>query len=95
MLKLIPVMIQSNFEYLFATSVKCSDYQILLFVHRLAKTYSFHGLGFHTPVEWKIGYKNTNKQIIIQVLILNTTFYIYGNIGLKEISILNSFEQIQ
>ena len=26
---------------------------------------------------------------------MNTAFYIYGNIRLKEISILNSFEQIQ
>ena len=26
---------------------------------------------------------------------MNTAFYIYGNIRLKEISILNSFEQVQ
>ena len=26
---------------------------------------------------------------------MNTAFYIYGNIRLKEINILNSFEQIQ
>ena len=31
----------------------------------------------------------------VQILIVNTAFYIYGNIRLKEISILNSFEQIQ
>ena len=36
-----------------------------------------------------------NKKVIIQILMVNTTFYIYGNIRLKEISILNSFEQIQ
>ena len=36
--------------------------------------------------------KVINEQIIIQILI---AFYIYGNIRLKEISILNSFEQIQ
>ena len=30
-----------------------------------------------------------------KLLIVNTAFYIYGNIRLKEISILNSFEQIQ
>ena len=33
--------------------------------------------------------------MIVQILIVNTAFYIYGNIRLKEISILNSFEQIQ
>ena len=36
-----------------------------------------------------------HKQVIIQILIVNTAFYIYGNVILKEISILNSFEQIQ
>ena len=33
--------------------------------------------------------------MIVQILIVNTAFYIYGNIRLKEISILNSFEHIQ
>ena len=33
--------------------------------------------------------------MIVQILIVNTAFYIYGNIRLKEISILNSFEQIK
>ena len=33
--------------------------------------------------------------MIVQILIVNTAFYIYGNIRLEEISILNSFEQIQ
>ena len=61
----------------------------------MAKIYPFRGRGFHTPVEWKIGYKVINEQIIIQILIMSTAFYIYGNIRLKEISILNSFEQIQ
>ena len=61
----------------------------------MAKTYPFRGRGFHTPVEWKIGYKVINKQMIVQLLIVNTAFYIYGNIRLKEISILNSFEQIK
>ena len=88
-------MIQSNFTYLFVTSVKVSEYNTPPFVHKLAKTYPFRGRGFHTPVEWKIGYKVINKRIIIQTLIVNTSFYIYGNIRLKEISILNSFEQIQ
>ena len=59
------------------------------------KIYPFRGRGFHTPVEWKIGYKVINKQTSIQILIMNTAFYIYGNIRVKEISILNSFEQIQ
>ena len=86
-------MIQNNFKYLFAVSVKCSDYKTSPFVHKLAKTYPFHGRGFHTPVEWKIGYKVINKQVVVQIL--NTAVYIYGNIRLKEISILNSFEQIQ
>ena len=88
-------MTRSNFKYLFATSVKCSDYKISQFVYKLAKTYPFRGRGFHTPVEWKIEYKVINKQVIVQILIVNTTFYIYGNIRLKEISILNAFEQIQ
>ena len=61
----------------------------------MAKIYPFHGCGFHTPVEWKIGYYVIKKQIIIQILILNTAFYIYGNMRLKDISILNLFEQIQ
>ena len=32
------IMIQINFKYLFATSVKCSDHKISPFVHKLAKT---------------------------------------------------------
>ena len=59
------------------------------------KIYPFRGRGFHTPVEWKIGYKVINKQTSVQISIMNTAFYIYGNIRIKEISILNSFEQIQ
>ena len=82
-------MIQSNFEYLFATSVKCSDYTISPLVHKLAKTYPFRSRGFHNPVEWKIGYKVINKQVIIQMLIVNTAFYNYDTIILKEISIMN------
>ena len=42
-----------------------------------------------------MGYKVKNKQAIIQILILNTAFYIYGNIRLKEINIMKSFEKIQ
>ena len=57
----------------------------------MAKTYPFRGRGFHTPV----GYKVINKQMIVHILIVNTAFYIHGNIRLKEISILNWFEQIQ
>ena len=88
-------MIQSHFKYLFATSVKCSDYKTSPFVHKLAKTYLFRGHGFHTSVEWKIGYKVINKQVIIQILIVNTAFYICDDIRLKEISITNASEQIQ
>ena len=33
--------------------------------------------------------------MIVQILIVNTAFYIYGNIRLKEICILNWFEQIK
>ena len=36
-----------------------------------------------------------HKQVNIQILIVNTVFYIYSNVRLKEISILNFFEQIQ
>ena len=61
----------------------------------MAKIYPFRGGGFHTPVEWKIGYYVINKQIIIQILILNTAVYIYGHMILKEISILNLFEYLQ
>ena len=89
------MMIQSYFKHLFEISVKYSDFKISPFVHKTAKIYLFRGRGFHTPVEWKIGYKVINKQIIIQSLIVNTAFYIYGNMRLKEISILNLFEQIQ
>ena len=88
-------MIQIYFKYLFTTSVKCSDFKTSPYVHKLAKTYPFHGRGFHTPVEWKNGYIVINNQVIIQILIENTAFYIYGNIRLKEISIMNAFEQIQ
>ena len=89
------MMIQSYFKHLFATSLKYSDFKILPFVHKMAKIYLIHGRGFHTHVEWKIGYKVINKQIIIQILIVNTAFYIYSNMRLKEISILTLFEQIQ
>ena len=89
------IVIQSIFKYLFPTSVKCPDYKTLLLVHKLAKSYPFRGRGFHTPFEWKIKYKVINKQVNIQILIVNTAFYIYGNIRLKELSIMNSFEQTQ
>ena len=86
-------MIQIYFKYLFTTSLK--DFKTSAFVHKLAKTYPFRGHGFHTPVEWTIGYKVINKQVIIQILIVNTAFYIYDNIRLNEISILNLFERIK
>ena len=73
-------MIQNDFKYFFATSVKCSDLKISPFIHKVAKIYPFRGRGFHTPVEWKIGYKVINKQTIVQILIVNTAFYIYCNI---------------
>ena len=79
----------------FATSVKSSYHKILPFFHKFAKPYPFHSTGFHTPAEWKIAYKVINKQVIIQIFIVTTAFYMYGNIRLKEISILNLFEQIQ
>ena len=88
-------MIKCNFKYRLAASVKCFDHKISPFIHKMAKIYPFCGHGFHTPVEWKIGYKGINEQNIIQILIVNTAFYIYGNIRLKEISILTSFQQIQ
>ena len=88
-------MIQNNFKYVFATSVKYSDLKISPFIHKMAKIYPFRGRGFHTTLEWKIGFKVINKQTIVQILIVNTAFYISGNMRLKEICILNSFEQIQ
>ena len=88
-------MIQNDLKYLFATSAKCSDHKISPFIHKVAKIYPFCGRGFHTPFEWKMGYKVINKQMIVQILIVKTAFYIPGNIGVKEISIKNSFEQIQ
>ena len=71
------IMIQSNFKNLLATSVECFYHKISPFIHKMAKIYPFRGSGFHTPVEWKIGYKVINGQIIIQILIVNTAFYIY------------------
>ena len=69
-------MIQNNLKkYLSAISVKCSDYKTSQFVHKLGKSYPFLGRGFHTLVEWKIGYKVINKQMIAQILIVNTAFY--------------------
>ena len=88
-------MIQCYFEYLFADSDQYSDYKISPFVHKMAKIYILRGRGFHTPVEWKIGYYVINKQVIIQILIVNTTFCVFDNMKLKEISILNLFEQIK
>ena len=88
-------MIQSYFEYLFANSDQYSDYKISPFVHKMAKIYILRGRGFHTPVEWKIWYYVIKRQVIIQILIVNTTFYVYDNMKLKEISILNLFEQIK
>ena len=89
------IMIQNNFKYLFATSINCSDHNISPFIHNMDKIYPFRGRGFHTPVEWKIGYKVINKQTSVQILIVNTASYIYSNIRVKEISVLNSFEQIK
>ena len=63
-------------------------HKISTFIHKMAKIYPFRGRGFHTPVEWKIGYKVINKQMIVHILIVNTAFYINGYIRLKEISIL-------
>ena len=78
-------MIKCYFKYLFANYVKCSGHKILSFLSKLAKTCPFRARGFHTPVEWKIGYKVINMQVIIQILIVNTAFNIYGIIRLKEI----------
>ena len=89
------IMIQNGLKFLFAASVKCSEHKITPFIHKVAKIYPFRGRGFHTPVEWKIGYKVINKQTIVQILIVNTVFYIYSNKRVKEISILNLFEQIK
>ena len=72
------IRIEIYFKYLFTTSVKSSDFKTSPFVHKLVKTYPFRGRGFHTPVEWQIGYKVINKQVIIQILIVNTAFYIYS-----------------
>ena len=89
------IMIQSYFEYLFANSDQYSDYKISPFVHKMAKIYILRGRGFHTPVVWKIGYYVIKRQVIIQILIVNTTFYVYDKMKLKEISILNLFVQIK
>ena len=70
------MMIQSNFKYLFATSIKCSDHKISPFILKMVKIYPFRGRGFHTPVEWKIGYKVINKQVIIQILIQHFTYMV-------------------
>ena len=61
-------------KYHFAISVKYSDYKTSQFVHKLAKTYPLRGRGFHTPLEWKIGFKVINKQMIVQILTVNTAF---------------------
>ena len=62
----------------------------------MAKIYLFRGhVAFIPLLNGKFRYKVINKQIIIQILIVNTAFYIYGNMRLKEISILNLFEQVQ
>ena len=36
-----------------------------------------------------------NKQVIIQIVIVNIAFYVYRNIRLNEVSSLNSFKQTQ
>ena len=56
------------------SEVKCSDYKTSQFVHKMAKIYPFRGRGFHTTAEWKIGYKVINKQVIVQMSIVNTAF---------------------
>ena len=66
-------------------------HKISPFIHKMAKIYPFRGRGFHTPVEWKIGYKVINKQMIVQILIVNTAFYIYGYIRLKKNKYLELF----
>ena len=48
-----------------------------------------------TPISHPATSRCDKKQMIVQILNVTTAFYIYGNIRLKEISILNSFEQIQ
>ena len=74
------IMIQSNWKYLFTTVVKCSDYTNSLLSHKMAKTYPFCGCCFHTLVEWKIRCKVINKQLIIQILMVNIAFYMHDNI---------------
>ena len=71
------IMIQNNFKYVFATSVKYSDLKISPFIHKMAKIYLFRGRGFHTPLEWKIGFKVINKQTIVQILIVKTALNTY------------------
>ena len=45
----------------------------------------FPGHGFHTLVEWKIGYWVISQQIIIGILMMNTAIHMYDNIRWKNI----------
>ena len=69
-------MFQSNLKISFCNLCQVHCQKISPFIHKVAKTYPFRGRGFHTPVEWKNGYKVINKQMIVQIIIVNTAFYI-------------------
>ena len=59
-------MIRSNLNSFLQTLSNVQIIKYRHFFHKLAKTYSIHGRVFQTPVEWKIGYKVINKQVIMQ-----------------------------
>ena len=89
------IMIQSCFKYLFATSVKYSDFKISPLAHNWPKYIPFVAVAFIPLLNGKLDIKSQKKQIIIPILILNSAFYIYDNMRLKDIGILKLFEQIQ
>ena len=72
------IMIKSIFFFLNIFFQPLSNVQIITYrlFHKLANTFPLH-----TPFEWKIGYK-----VIIDILNVNTAFYIYGNIRFKLLS---------
>ena len=52
------IKILSDFKYLFATSVKCSDYNIWPFFHKLAETNPFAAVAFIPLLNGKLDIKS-------------------------------------
>ena len=78
------IVIQSTFNIFLQP---LSNAQIIKHCHMFTNWQNhapFAAVAFIPLLNGKIGYKVINKQVFIQILIVNTVFYLHDNIRLKN-----------